>query len=463
VKHTRIETDLCMMSASELSRKISSQQLKSLQVVDAFLDRIARLDSVLHSYVSVFEDGARAAAAHADRAIEAGKSKGPLHGLPIALKDLIELSGSVTTGGSAHYRDQRSTVTAHVAQHLLDQGMIVLGKTHTVEFAYGGWGTNEHLGAPVNPWDMSVHRVPGGSSSGSGVAVAGNLAPWALGTDTGGSVRLPAAFCGLVGLKTTAGLISTHGVMPLSITLDSVGPMTRSVEDAALLFSAMLPERARKHVSLMGESDITGLRFGRIHPAEREGINAEILKAYDDAIEVFRGLGAEIVEVTLPFALSSFSLKRTISEAEAYFIRGSLAEDANVVIDRDVRTRILKGKDITLPDYLSTRLLQAKHKAEVLAALKGVDAFLTPTTNEPPIVIRDAAPDGVPSNFTRFVNFCELCALARPDGFSSGGLPLSLQIVARPFDEDLTLSIGRAYQLATKWHLRQPMQEALTS
>src|SRR5580700_986675 len=197
----------------------------------AALARIGAQDQKLHAFVEVYDKEARLAAEAAEKAIRSGHRIGPLHGIPIALKDLIEIEGRVTTGGSQVWRERRSAYTATLAQKLIAAGLIVIGKTHTVEFAMGGWGTNQHRGTPWNPWDPEVARTPGGSSSGSGAAVAAGLAPWAIGTDTGGSVRLPASWCGLTGLKTTIGRVSTYGILPLSPTLDTPGPMARSVED----------------------------------------------------------------------------------------------------------------------------------------------------------------------------------------------------------------------------------------
>src|ERR1700738_1843034 len=191
------------------------------------------------SRVTTRQSGSRRRAEAAEKGIRAGHRIGPLHGIPIANKDLIEIEGRVTTGGSQVWRERRSAYTATLAQKLIAAGLIVIGKTHTVEFAMGGWGTNQHRGTPWNPWDPAVARTPGGSSSGSGVAVAAGFAPWAIGTDTGGSVRLPASWCGLSGLKTTIGRVSTYGILPLAPTLDTPGPMARSVEDAALLYSVM--------------------------------------------------------------------------------------------------------------------------------------------------------------------------------------------------------------------------------
>src|SRR2546422_883794 len=223
---------------AELSRAFEARALSPVDVVDALLVRIKQRDA-LHAYIALYESEARLAAEAADSAIRSGHRIGPLHGVPIALKDLVDLQGRRTAGGSKVWIDRVSPVTATLAERLIGAGMIVLGKTHTVEFAMGSFGTNTHLGTPWNPWDLTVHRTPGGSSSGSAVAVAAGLAPVAIGTDTGGSVRLPAAWCGVVGLKVTAGRISTYGVLPLSFTLDTPGPIARSVEDAALIFRVL--------------------------------------------------------------------------------------------------------------------------------------------------------------------------------------------------------------------------------
>src|SRR5882762_10913964 len=233
------ETDPALLPAHTLASEIAARRPSPVDLVEALLDRIKAKDQKLHAFVEVYAAEARLAAEAADKAIRSGHAVGPLHGIPIALKDLIEIEGRVTTGGSQVWRERRSTYTATLARRLIAAGLIVIGKTHTVEFAMGGWGTNQHLGTPWNPWDPAVARTPGGSSSGSGVAVASGMAPWAIGTDTGGSVRLPASWCGLTGLKTTIGRVSTYGILPLAPSLDTPGPLARSVEDAALLYSLM--------------------------------------------------------------------------------------------------------------------------------------------------------------------------------------------------------------------------------
>ena len=458
-------SDLCLVSAAELADGIAARRVSPVDVVEAFIDRIGKLEPKLHAFVEVYGDSARLAAEAADKAIRSGHSLGPLHGVPIALKDLIELEGRVTTGGSAHWRSRRSAVTATIARRMVAQGMIVLGKTHTVEFAFGGWGTNQRMGTPLNPHDLATPRIPGGSSNGSGVAVAACLAPWAIGTDTGGSVRLPASYCGLTALKVTIGRISTFGILPLSGTLDTPGPMTRSVLDAALLYNVLqgvdpLDPNTRGIVPddpvPTLRRGVRGLRLGRMPARELECMTSDVLSPYDSSLAVFHELCTEIVDVALPFSFTECFRAGAISQAESYFNTGHLADDPDALLDEDVRKRVLGGKAITAQDYLKTRQMQRQWKAEMHAALEGLDALLTPTTETAAIPVAEVDQDQSPSRFTRFGNLLEMCALALPNGFTAGGLPLSLQIACRGFEEATALRIGQAFQDATDWHLRRP-------
>src|SRR6266852_7154567 len=360
-------TDPASLPAHKLAQAIAARRLSPVDVVAAFLDRIAAQDAKLHAFVAVYADEARLAAEAADKAIRSGHSVGPLHGMPIVLKDLIEIEGKIVTGGALIWRDRRAERTATLARKLIAQGMIVLGKTHTVEFAYGGWGTNSRMGTPWNPWDPKVPRTPGGSSSGSGVAVAARLAPWAIGTDTGGSVRLPASFCGLTGLKTTIGRISTHGILPLSTTLDTPGPMARSVVDTALLYNLLQgsdPLDPNTHGIIPADPmptltrGVRGLRLGRMPAAEREGVAADMLAAYDRSLDVLAALGADIVDIALPFRFADCLNAQAIVQAEAYFHTGHLAEDPALQLDGAVRGRVLGGARVSAQDYLATRKLQ---------------------------------------------------------------------------------------------------------
>ena len=459
--------DPSLLSAQRLSAEISAGRLSPVAAVEAFLARIAAQNQQLHAYIDVYNDTARMAAEAADKAIRSGHAVGPLHGVPIALKDLIDLEGRVTTGGSAVWRERRSAVTATLARKLIAAGMIVLGKTHTVEFAMGGWGTNHHMGTPWNPWDSEVARAPGGSSSGSGVAVASAMAPWAIGTDTGGSVRLPASWCGLTGLKTTIGRVSTYGILPLAPSLDTPGPMARSVEDAALLFSIMQGADPLDRLTLAApppcdpfptlHRGVKGLRLARMPTSERDGCSADMLAAYDGALDTLARLGAEIVDIKLPIAFADATIATgRIIGSEAYRLEGHLVDDLSLPIDPAVRPRIQLGRDIRAHQYLAALAERDRMKAEFIAALDGIDALLTPTTQSAATPIDEIDQDTTPAHFTRVFNLLEMCALALPDGFTASGLPLSLQIVCRPYDETTALRIGWAYQQATDWHERRP-------
>ncbi|MBX9932312.1 MAG: amidase [Methylobacterium sp.] len=458
-------TDPALLPAHVLAARIAARRLSPVEVVEALLARIARLDQRLHAFVEVYGADARLAAEGADRAIRSGHALGPLHGVPVALKDLVDVEGRITSGGSLAHRDRRSRTTATIVRRMVAQGMIVLGKTHTVEFAFGGWGTNAHLGTPWNPWDLTEARTPGGSSSGSGVAVAARMAPWAIGTDTGGSVRMPASFCGLTGLKVTTGRISTAGIMPLSASLDTPGPMGRSVVDVAWLYSVLQgPDPLDPNTRGIPTADpmpdlergARGLRLARMPEAERAGVSTEMLEAYDRSLDTLADLGAEIVEVALPLRFADLMTASTLHMAEAYHVNGHLAEDPEAPLDPAVRKRILAGAGISALDYLRARDAQGRMKREMAAAMAGIDALLTPTTEHAAVPLDTLDQDRLPSRFTRFGNLLELCALALPNGFTPAGLPLSLQIVCKPYDEAMALRIGQAYQRATEWHCRVP-------
>jgi aspartyl-tRNA(Asn)/glutamyl-tRNA(Gln) amidotransferase subunit A len=453
-----------------LTSLIPAGRLSPVDLVEDCLSRIERLEPKLQAFVEVYAADARLAAEAADKAIRSGHAVGPLHGIPIALKDLVEIEGKVATGGSAVWRDRRARRTATLARRLIAAGMVVIGKTHTVEFAYGGWGTNQHMGTPRNPWDPAEARTPGGSSSGSGVAVAARLVPCAVGTDTGGSVRLPAAWCGVTGLKTTVGRISTHGVLPLSPTLDTPGPMARTVEDAAILLQVLQGADPLDPKTLGGHDaepmpglrrGVKGLRLARMPEAERGGVDPEVLAAYDRSIETLRELGAEILDLSLPHGFADLgALNGRIMSAEAYALVGELADNNELPLDEAVRPRIRAGAAISSRDYLHALAERERLKMDFAAAMEGVDAVLTPVAMTPAVRLGDVDQSTTPALLTRWVNLLDLCGLAVPNGFTAGGLPTSLQVVCRGWDEATALRIGWAYQDATDWHERMPPMAA---
>ena len=479
--------ELAFMPVHELIERLSARDTTPAALMRSLLDRIERHNEKLHAFTEVYAEDALRAAEAAGQAISAGHQIGPLHGIPVVVKDIVEIDGRITTGGSAVWRERRSTYTATLVERMIAAGMIVIGKTHSVEFAMGGWGTNQRLGTPWNPWDLVRHRTPGGSSAGTGVAVAAGFAPWGIGTDTGGSVRIPAGWCGLAGLKTTVGRISTHGVLPLSHTLDTPGPLARSVEDAALLFDVLhgadpndLKTRGLPPSQPLGtlKRGIRGLRLAVMPPSEREGVDGEVLASFDASIEVLKSLGSEVeLLARLPRTFSDFA-ERTgrIIFTEGYSYVGDLCDDPNALVDEDVRPRILAGKQYSARAYLDGLREREVIKAEFDVALEGFDALLTPTMLTPAIPLEEVDQAGTPAGFTRAVNYLDRAAVTVPNGFTSasseasgegsgetstggidgGGLPSGLQFVCDAFAEATALRLAWTYEQATDWHKRHP-------
>jgi aspartyl-tRNA(Asn)/glutamyl-tRNA(Gln) amidotransferase subunit A len=455
------------LSVSELSAGLTARRFSPVDVVEAHLARIAALDPRLHAFVEVHGADAKLAAEAADKARRSGHGLGPLHGIPIAIKDLLEVEGRVTTGGSPSRRNAVSAHSATLVKKLIGAGMVVLGKTHTVEFAYGAWGTNQHMGTPWNPWDLKTHRTPGGSSSGSGVAVAARMAPCAIGSDTGGSVRIPSSWCGITGLKVSMGRISAFGVLPLCPTLDTPGPIARTVEDCAILLDVMQGPDPRDPLTLrLAPTDpfaklkrgVKGLKLARMPDSERANHDGEVLAAYDRSLKELESLGAEIVE--LPSMGRSFrengDLVGRIISAEIYPRIAALADDRAAQMDEAVRARVLAGRDITARQYLDVLAERERRKQEFAASIEGIDAVLSPSTFTPAVPIDTVDQTGTPAVSTRWVNFLDLCGLSLPNGLTVGGLPTSLQIVCRDGDEATALRIGWALESATDWHKLAP-------
>ncbi len=438
---------LCFLAATALTDGYRAGRFSPVAVTEAHLARIAALDAVIHAFTEVFVDEARAAARAAADRYAADAPRGPLDGVPVAVKDLIEIAGKACAAGSATRRGWIARTTAPVVTRLEAAGAVILGKTHTVEFALGGWGTNAHLGSPRNPWVSQVPFTAGGSSSGSAAAVAARMATLAIGTDTGGSVRVPAGFNGLVGLKTTPGRISLEGVVPLSPTLDTVGPIARTVADAALLYDVLRdtpPPLPTVDVLARG---VAGMTLGRVGAAELDGVDAEITAHYLEALRALEARGARIVTPALPRPLADYQRDSEIMMAEAYALYGALAEDPASPMDPAVRARVLTGR-LPAQDYIRARWRADADKRAMLAAMAGCDALLAPTARTLPIPLSAVDETTTSATLARFVNQIGFCALAVPSGMASSGLPTSLQIVCRPDDEPTALAIGRACEAA---------------
>ncbi|HVE49687.1 MAG TPA: amidase [Casimicrobiaceae bacterium] len=434
---------LPLQPLAHLSRRLESGETTSVEIVAACIANIDALDQKLHAFIEVYRDDVMRLAEAADCERAAGFVRSPLHGLPIAIKDLFHIEGRQTTAGSKQWLGRIATETALCVKRLLDAGMIPLGKTHLVEFAYGTWGTNKPMGTPWNPRDMNVHRVAGGSSSGSAVAVAAGMAPAALGTDTGGSVRIPAALCGLVGFKPTYGRIALEGVVPLSPTLDSAGPITRTVDDAAMLVAAMAGERI---VELRALPSLEGVHISAMsHDQFPAFIEPAIVAAFDQTLAQLRDLGARIEIVDIPFDFPALGTKNgRIIGIEGYAQHRAIIDDERADVDPAVRARMLIGKSASATEYLDAlaeRRLAILRFAEWMRERDALVTPMLPITAKP---VSEVDETSYPlATWSRAVNYLAACAIAVPVA-STSALPVSAQIIAAGGADATAVGIARA-------------------
>ncbi len=445
---------------ASLSKAYADGALTAEAAVAAHLDQINKYDTTLGAYQSVFADNAMQMASATDKAIRAGYRLGPLHGIPFALKDIYHLAGTVCTNGAKPFVEHKSTITGTVVKRLIAAGGIILGKSKTVEHAFGGWGTNQQMGTPWNPWDMKDHRIPGGSSSGSAVATAAAMAVCGIGSDTGGSVRLPAGFCGLTGLKVTEAQLPCDGIMPLSQTLDTPGPITQTVTDAIILYEVMrgrtgadIDADISSDQGLFGDAGkgVKGLHIGAIDDQERALCAPEILAEYDRVCHILKQLGATIEVISTPMTYTECAdLNGQITAIEAYHNHGALYDDLSAPLDEDVRKRVLSGKARLADDYINLLKNRQQHIAMWLSSMAQFDALVTPSIATTALKIDDADQDTTPGHFTRPFNYLGTCGLSLPTGLSDAGLPFSLQIIAKPHDEAMCIRIGQSVEAAVK-------------
>ena len=440
-----------------LYRSYQNNSTKPSIVVQAYLDKIERLNPRLGAYQNTWADTALEMAAAADKSLAAGFAAGPFYGMPYALKDIFHVEGKVTTCGSAAMLDNTASTTATMVQRLTAAGGIILGKTKTVECAFGGWGTNQKMGTPMNPWDMKTHRIPGGSSSGTAVAVASGMAPCGIGSDTGGSIRLPAAYCGLVGLKVTAGRLPLHGIMPLSQSLDTPGPIAQTVLDCLIMFNVLDGCEGWKIAQDMDNGDglyaeldkgVSGLRLGSLADKERQKCSEDILASYDMTLGRLRAMGAEIIPFENPVSYGDMADDNgMITAVEAFHNHGRFYKDPDLPMDEDVRTRMLLGEHYHAHEYF--RVLQ--QRKEIMAdfgdAMRGFDALAMPSSTSTAPALADVDQAVSPGYFTRPFNFLEMCGLSLPINLASDGMPTSIQIVGKAHDEAMCLRVGAALEL----------------
>jgi aspartyl-tRNA(Asn)/glutamyl-tRNA(Gln) amidotransferase subunit A len=465
-------SDLVYLGISGLARLIERREVSPVEVTRAFLGRIGEVDKRVNAYITVLDDRARLAAEAAEKAIQAGDYLGPLHGIPIAVKDVIYTRGVRTTMGSRIFKDFVPEYDAAAVERLKRAGATLLGKLSTHEFALGPTNENPHFGPVRNPWDLE--RISGGSSGGSGAAVAAALCAGALGNDTGGSIRIPAALCGIVGLKATFGRVSNHGCFPLTNSQDHTGPLTRSVEDAAILLGAIAgfdprdvatANRPVPDYRAALDGDIRGVRIGVAREYFLERLDPEVAAAVERALGVLKELGADVREVAWPTATygepaAQAILLADIAAAHERTLR-TRAEDIGV----DVRRRIALGRFVTAVHYLKAQRARALIKDDLRGIFAAVDVLASPTA--PTVAFRIGAgqaaargPEilarGQLRRLTSIFNLTGSPAMSVPCGFTAGGLPIGLQIAGRHFDEATVLRVAHAYERATPWHERRP-------
>ncbi len=459
--------ELCFLTIGKASGLIKNKKLSPVELTQAYLDRMGAIDGKVKSYVTPLPESALQEARVAEADIQKGNYHGPLHGVPIGLKDLYDTKGVRTTGQSKVFEHRVPTEDATVVTKLQEAGTVLLGKLAMHEFALGGPKTSLFDQAN-NPWNLE--HVTGGSSSGSGAAIAAGLAMGSLGSDTGGSIRGPAALCGIVGLKPTYGRVSRYGVLPLSWSLDHVGPMTWTVEDAALMLQVIAghdpkdPTSSKEPVpdySAALQTDLRGVRVGvprHYFFAHDVGLDEDTANAVEKGIQTLKELGATVQDIEIP-SLSLASIANTvimIAEANAYHAKNLKSQPQNY--GDIVRSRFILGGAFTSADYIQSQRARSRLRREFAQAFQSVDIMAMPVMSKPAAALKDFDPMGMmmtPSMMGPF-NQTGLPAMSVPCGFSSLGLPIGMQIAAAPFNEAAVFRAGHAYQQQARWHDQRP-------
>lgn len=465
-------TEPALMSLTAVAKAIADKKFSSREVTQSCLNRVAEWQPRLNAFMAIEAEAALAAADVADADLAKGKSRGPLHGVPLAHKDMYYDAGKVVTCGSKIRKDFVPTTTSTALQRLKDAGTIRSGSLQMVEFAYGPTGHNPHYGPVRNPWN--TEHITGGSSSGSGSAVAARLTFAALGSDTGGSIRMPAHFCGVTGLKTTVGRVSRAGAMPLSQSLDTVGPLAQTVEDCALLTGLMagfdsedLTTSSKPVPDYMAatKGSMKGVRIGVPTAFYVDDLDAEVARVLDETIATLKKEGAEIVKVELPNQAQLTAACQLVLATEAATFHKRWLIERPGDYGAQVLMRLQNGLAIPAVSYLEAMRWRGPALAAWLAAVTGTDAVLAPVAPMPaPTIAESDVGNSINAEaviqritrFTRPINYLGLPSLSIPTGFTRSGLPIGMQLVGRAFDEATLIRIGAAFQRATDYHAKVP-------
>jgi aspartyl-tRNA(Asn)/glutamyl-tRNA(Gln) amidotransferase subunit A len=472
-----VTRDLLDLSIAAASRALSAREISSVELTRACLARAEAVNPRLNCFLAIEAGYALAAAEHADAEISCGERRGPLHGVPLAHKDMFYRAGKVTTGGSKIRRSFVAGFDSAIAKRLEAAGAVWLGNLNMSEFAANPAGHNFHHGHCRNPWDPQ--RITGGSSSGSASAVAARACFGSIGSDTGGSIRVPAAICGVSGLKPTYGRVSRHGALPRSWSLDAIGPLARTVEDCALLMSTIAGRDALDPTSVdlpvpdyaaLLRAPLRAMRVGLPRNFFFEGVEASVQARLDEALKVLTALGAKIVEVDVPEQERLFTISDAVVKSEAATMHGRWLRECPQDYSLFMRSRIEAGLHVPATRYLEALALRGRILADfVKQVFAKADVLFAPVLPiEVPRIAETEA--GTPADVqrvivaltrcTRNVNFLGLPGLSVPCGFSANGMPAAFQLIGRPFAEARLLRLGHAYQGATEWHTRAPAEAA---
>ena len=465
-------TELCRLTLGEQSRLIESGGISPVELTQACLDRIDATDALMRAFITVMGDEALRDAKEAEQAIVRGGRLGPLHGVPMAVKDLIDVEGVRTTCGSQTQPDSVAGADATCVQRLRQSGAVIIGKTNLNEFALGATGQNPHYGDTKNPWDR--RRISGGSSGGSGAAVASGTCAAALGTDTGGSVRIPAALCGVVGIKPTYGRISVHGVATLAWSLDHVGVLARGVEDAALVLNELCgPDPADPTCLDVPPPDFTadidtgadGTVVGVPEEFVWDMLTDEVDEAVRGGIEALRLCGAEVRDTSLPLLTTAAEVSAPVLGAEAFSVYQDVIAQHGERIDPMVKGRFDLGAEVSTAAYIAGQRDRAALRAQVNRALQEVDVLAMPTCaaaaaefGQTDVAIRGGSMTVLDTltRLTRLSNLTGFPSISICCGFGKDGMPVGMQLVGRPLDEATLIRVAYAYEQATDWRIRAP-------
>ncbi len=454
------------VSIAEATKRLRSGESSALALTDAYLSRIEAFDGALNVYRTVMAEAARARAQEIDEQVGRGEDPGPLAGVPVALKDNIEVAGVPMTAATGFMRDHIAPSDAPVTTALKRAGAVIVGKLHMSEWAIGGTTQNIHFGVGHNPWDPA--RVPGGSSGGSGAAIAADLALATLGTDTGGSIRLPGSLCGAVGLRPTKGRVSNRGSVPVAYSFDTIGPLARRAEDVAAVLAAIAGYDREDPVcedvpveDYVGalRRGAEGLRVGVLGASFRGApLTAATATVLDEAAARLGELGLRVEEVVLPGHLAAVDLTADLLLAEAAAFHAQRLAQRPDGFAPDVLARLRRGEGVTGPQYAAGRQAQRRWRREVLEAFDDHDILLAPGCPFPAPLISESDPlamTGLLAHFTSVWVLAGTPAMVVPAGFVDG-LPVAMQLIGRPFEEATLLRAAHAYQQVTDWHLRRP-------